>query len=223
MGYGGFYFRKVWLQKEHRAQLAKQPKTVKVESRDIRFTVSAAGDIGPADQVSVRPEVNGRIAELPVDIGDKVKSGDLLCRLDDADLQIERSSRLTEIEGAKLQLEKAERNFERAKKLFSDNLVSKEVFDDARTDFDLAKNNLERSDKALKLIEDRLSKTKIMAPFDCTVLTRPVSVGQALSGSGGFNSGTEVMTIANLNEMIILAHISQADVTHLAANQPVDV
>src|SRR6187402_2029885 len=64
-------------------------KSAVVEARDISFAVNAAGDIGPADQVSVRPEVNGRIAELPVDIGDKVKKGDLLCRLDDKDLQIE--------------------------------------------------------------------------------------------------------------------------------------
>src|SRR5687767_12719859 len=65
-------------------------KTAIVEARDISFAVSAAGDIGPADQVSVRPEVNGRIADLPVDIGDKVRKNDLLCRLDDKDLQIER-------------------------------------------------------------------------------------------------------------------------------------
>src|SRR5262249_12477956 len=48
-------------------------------------------------------------------------------------------------------------------------------------------------------------------------------VGQAVSGSGGFNSGTEVLTIANLNEMIIQAHVNQADVTRLKAGQEVDV
>ena len=221
--YGGFHFYKQWQTQQRRAELATQPKTADVQSRDIKFSVTAAGDIGPADQVSVRPEVNGRIAELPVDIGDSVKKGELLCRLDDADLQIERSSRLTEIEGAGLQVEKGRRNFERAKKLSADHLIAKEAYDDAQTEFDLAANNLDRADKALKLVEDRISKTKIMAPFDCTILTRPVSIGQAVSGSGGFNSGTEIMTIANLNDMIITAHISQSDVTHLRSNQPVDV
>src|SRR6187431_1224119 len=70
------------------ARLASRPTTAVVETRDIHFAVNAAGDIGPADQVSVRPEVNGKIAELPVDIGDKVRKNDLLCRLDDKDLQI---------------------------------------------------------------------------------------------------------------------------------------
>jgi HlyD family secretion protein len=185
--------------------------------------VSAAGDIGPADQVSVRPEVNGRIAELPVDIGDPVKSGKLLCRLDDKDLQIERTQRLAEIDGARLQVEKAGRLYRRSEGLFNNNLISSEQFEDAKTDFQLATNGLERAVHALHLVEDRLSKTKILAPFDCTVLTRPVSVGQAVSGSGGFNSGTEVMTIANLNEMIITAHINQADVIRLSTGQLVDV
>jgi RND family efflux transporter MFP subunit len=202
---------------------AARPTSAVVEVRDIHFAVSAAGDIGPADQVSVRPEVNGRIAELPVDIGDPVKSGKLLCRLDDKDLQIERTQRLAEIDGARLQVEKAGRLYRRSEGLFNNNLISSEQFEDAKTDFQLATNGLERAVHALHLVEDRLSKTKILAPFDCTVLTRPVSVGQAVSGSGGFNSGTEVMTIANLNEMIITAHINQADVIRLSTGQLVDV
>lgn len=221
---GGYY---AWKNHQARAVIAAAStvnlNSAKAELRDIQLCVNAAGDIGPAEQVSVRPEVNGRIATLSVDIGDQVKKGSPLFTLDDSDLQIERSSRLSEIEGAQLQLKKAERNFERAKKLFADKLVSLETYDDATTEYDLAKNALERSEKDLRLVEDRISKTKIAAPFDCTVLTRPVSVGQAVSGSGGFNSGTEVITIANLEDMIIMAHINQADVAHLAHGQHVDI
>jgi HlyD family secretion protein len=219
---GGYY---VWskVPRGDAEREVSRMKTAMCEARDIQFTVSAAGDIGPADQVSVRPEVNGRIAELPVDIGDKVPKDALLCRLDDKDLQIERSTRLAEIDGAKVQLTKAQRNFKRSKELFEDDLVAREAYDDARTEFELASNILARADAALRLLEDRLSKTKILAPFDCTVLTRPVSIGQAVSGSGGFNSGTEVMTIANLNDMIISAHINQTDVIRLQPGQEVEV
>src|SRR6478735_7329930 len=105
-GFGGFHFWKKWQEKNHATRVSKRPTTAKVESRDIRFTINAAGDIGPADQVSVRPEVNGKIALLPVDIGDEVKKGDLLFTLDDSDLQIQRASRMTDIEGAKLTVEK---------------------------------------------------------------------------------------------------------------------
>ncbi|MBM3840490.1 MAG: efflux RND transporter periplasmic adaptor subunit [Verrucomicrobia bacterium] len=203
--------------------LANRPTTAVVETRSIQFKVSAAGEIGPAEQVSVRPEINGRIKTLDVDLGDRVKKGDVLFTLDDSDLQIEKQSRETEIDGAKLQLEKAERNYQRAKELYEAELISKELYEDTKTEFELAKNSLERAQKNLNLLEDRLKKTRVEAPFDCTVLTRPVSVGQAVSGSGGFNSGTEVLTIADLNNMIVNAHVNQADVTRLSVGQEVGI
>jgi HlyD family secretion protein len=223
LGAGGYYF---WKHRPVRAsenQSSIRATTAIVEARDIRFEVSAAGDIGPADQVSVRPEINGKIEELPVDIGDKVKKSDLLCRLDDRDLQIERSQRLAEIDGAELQLEKAARNFERSKMLHAQTLISQEVFDDSRTDYRLATNSLDRAVQGLRLVEDKLRKTRITAPFDCTVLTRPVSLGQTVSGSAGFNSGTEIMTIANLNEMVVNAHVNQADVIRLTPGREVEI
>lgn len=220
---GGYFFWQRLEQKQNEAAQQSDLATAVVEARDIRFAVSAAGDIGPADQVSVRPEINGKIDELPVDIGDKVKKDDLLCRLDDKELVTERDTRLAEIDGARLQLEKAERSFKRNKQLFTDNLISEEIYEDSRTDYLLASNALERGQKALRTLDERLTKTKILAPFDCTVLTRPVSLGQTVSGAAGFNSGTEIMTIANLNEMIVNAHINQADVTRLKTGQQVEI
>jgi HlyD family secretion protein len=213
------------------------PTTAVVATRDINFAVTAAGDIGPLDAVSVRPEIGGLISKLTLDIGDKVRKGDVLFELDDKDLQTEKSSRKTEIAGArlavetqKLQLEKAKLNFDRVKGLFESKLVAQEVFDNARIDHDLTKNSLdiamnrlETAQTALQQVEDKLLKTVIRAPFDCTILTRPVSVGQAVSGSSGFNSGTEVFTVANLADMIITAHINQADVTRLKVGQEVTV
>src|SRR5262245_54237353 len=220
---GGFFGWQNWQKRQLEADTPKRATTAVVEARDIHFVVSAAGDIGPADQVSVRPEINGRIADLPVDLGDKIKKDDLLCRLDDKDLQTDRASRLIEIETANLQLEKSARNLARVQQLFADSLILREDFDDSKTEYEMATKAVNRPVKGLRLVEDQLSQTKILAPFDCTVLTRPVSVGQAVSGSAGFNSGTEIMTIANLNDMIISAHINQADVTRLTPNQEVTI
>ncbi len=212
-----------WRAEQSTQETPERPTTAPVETRDIRFSVNAAGEIGPAEQVSVRPEVNGRIAELGVDIGDVAKLGDLLFTLDDRDLQIEKESQEKEIERARLQLQQAERNYLRSRELFESKLISQELFEETRTEFDLSKNALERADKSLDLVNDRIRKTRILAPFDCTILTRPVSVGQAVSGSGGFNSGTEVLTIADLHHMVINAHINQADVTRLQVGQKVEV
>lgn len=227
LGGGGWFGWKHWQQEQVSrtavAAASARPVEAAVETRSIRFAVSAAGEIVPADQVSVRPEVNGKIEKLPVDVGDSVKMGELMFQLDDRDLRIQQGSQKNSIERSRLELEQAERNFRRAEELFKGHLVAQEVYDDSRTAFELAKNSLSNTQKALDLIEYQLLKTRVTAPFDCTVLTRPVSVGQAVSGSGGFNSGTEILTIANLNDLIINAHINQADVTRLHMNQDVEV
>ncbi len=223
IGVAAYYLRNNTHKSGPAAGSPSRPTTAEVIQTNISFAVNAAGEIGPAEQVSVRPEINGKIDKLPVDIGDQVKKGDLLFKLDDKELQQERESNLTAIERAKLELQKAERDFKRAEQLLAERLISQELFDDTKTTHELAKNSLERAQRELSILEERLTKTEVRAPFDCTVLTRPVSMGQAVSGSGGFNSGTEVLTIANLNEMVINAHVNQADVPRLKVKQTVEV
>ena len=224
LGFGGWT---VWQKKQTAASTVAaasgRPTTATLETRNIRFSVSAAGEITPSEQVSVRPEVNGKILLLPVDVGDVLKKDQLLFQLDDRDLQIEKQSQETAIDRSKLQLDQSERDYKRAQQLFDVRLLPQQDYEDTRTRFALAKNDIERAQKALDLVNDKLRKTRVTAPFDCTVLTRPVSNGQAVSGSGGFNSGTEVLTIANLNDLIINAHINQADVTRLRVEQEVEV
>lgn len=220
---GGYYGWKQWQKAKLASAAPALPTSALVELRDISFAVNAAGEISPAEQVSVRPEINGKIEVLPVDIGDIVKKGDLLFKLDDKELQQQRASNLTDIERAKLELQKAERDYKRAQELLAEKLISQELFDNTKTTFELARVALDRSQRDLAIIEERLTRTEVRAPFDCTVLTRPVSIGQAVSGSGGFNSGTEVLTIADLNSMIINAQVNQADVPRLKAEQAVEV
>ena len=224
LGFGGWT---VWQKKQTAASTVAaasgRPTTATLETRSIRFAVSAAGEITPSEQVSVRPEVNGKILLLPVDVGDALKKDQLLFQLDDRDLQIEKQSQETAIARSNLQLEQSERDYKRAQQLFDVKLLPQQDYEDTRTKHALAKNDIDRAQKALDLVQDKLRKTRVTAPFDCTVLTRPVSNGQAVSGSGGFNSGTEVLTIANLNDLIINAHINQADVTRLRVEQEVEV
>ena len=222
-GFAAFRWKNPATPAAAKTALAERKTTATVESRDIRFAVTAAGDIGPAEGVSVRPEINGRIATLPVDVGDKVPKDGVLFTLDDKDLQTERASRLIEIERTRLHLERTKNVFERSKQLYEGKLMTLEIHEAAKTEFDLAQNALDRAGKELSITDDRLTKTKIVAPFDCTVLTRSNSVGQAVSGSGGFNSGTEVLTIADLGDMVVNAHINASDITRLSIGQEVNV
>ena len=114
IGIGGYYGWKNWQKANAAATVPERPTTATVELRDINFSVNAAGEMAPAEQVSVRPEINGKVDILPVDLGDHLKKGDLLFKLDDKELQQQRASNVTDIEKAKLNLEKADRDHKRA-------------------------------------------------------------------------------------------------------------
>jgi HlyD family secretion protein len=220
---GGYYGWNRWRKASEAAAVPARATTATAELRDISFSVNAAGEIDPAEQVSVRPEINGKVDQLPVDLGDHIKKGALLFKLDDKELQQQRASSVTDIEKAKLNLDKAERDYKRAQQMLAEKLISQETYDDTKTAYDLAKNALESAQRALAILDEHLAYTQVRAPFDCTVLTRPVSIGQAVSGSDGFNGGTEVLTIADLNAMIINAQVNQADVPRLKVGETVQV
>src|SRR4030095_15607043 len=107
-GVGGFYGYRNWQRSQAASVESNRPTTAVAELRDISFAVNAAGEIAPAEQVSVRPEINGLVQVLKVDIGDRIKKDDLLFKLDDSELQQQRASNITDIEKARLGVEKAE-------------------------------------------------------------------------------------------------------------------
>lgn len=196
-------------------------QVTRAEKRDIDASIEVSGDVTPAFQLDVKPEVGGKLKALHVEPGDHVKEGTLLVEIDDRDLMTEKDSVLTEIEGAKLGMEKTERNYERAKDLFERKLVSREVFDNLFSESQISRNTLEKSQRRLQLVEDKLRKTKVLAPMDGTILTVPVIEGQVVIGAASVNNGTSLMTIANLSRLLVETHINQVDVARMASSQHV--
>ena len=81
LGAGGYYGWKAWQKQRTNAAAASRLTTAEAELRSINFAVNAAGEISPSEQVSVRPEINGKLEKLPVDVSDRVKKGDLVMLL----------------------------------------------------------------------------------------------------------------------------------------------
>jgi RND family efflux transporter MFP subunit len=195
------------------------PDTAPVKRRTINVVVEAIGEVQPANQVMVKSEVSGRIKTMNVITGQQVKRGAVLATLDDADLLTEKSAAETEIAGTQVRLDKAQRDYDRHRDLFREQLVSQEVFDNSKTALDTARNEFEKAQSRLRLVEDKLKKVQILAPFDGTVLNVLVSKGQVVSGATGVSQGTDLMAFADLNEMILRAHVNQVDAGKLQAEQ----
>jgi RND family efflux transporter MFP subunit len=196
---------------------------VTAEKRDIDSVIHVIGDVAPDSELDVRAEVGGKIKKLYVEPGDTVKAGDPLLEIDDRDLQTNRKSAQTEIEGAKLAVEKIERNYLRSKELFHSKLVSREIYDNISADYRLAQNTLAKSQAKLQAVEDKLFKTKVFAPGEGTVLEVNVIEGQVVTGAGSVNAGTSIMKIADMSQLLVNGLVNQIDVIHTKPGKQVTI
>ena len=204
----------------------------KVSRRDITETVVANGRIQPVTQVIISPEVAGEIIELPVVEGQLVKKGDLLLQIKPDNYKAGRNSAeashkfaLGSRSQAEAELERAQTEFKRNEELFKSKLISATVFMEFKTAYEIAKlrlaNSIHHADQARFALDraiDDLAKTTITSPIDGTVTKLKSQLGERVLGTS-FNMGTEMMTIANLEEMEARVDIGEIDVVLVQAGQ----
>jgi RND family efflux transporter MFP subunit len=205
------------------ARAETPPPSAKVVRASVKPVLPLAGQITPAFQVEVKPEIGGKVATIHVQAGQEVKKGEPLVTIDDTDLLNERAGVDAEIEGARLAVDRIRGNYQRAEKLFAGKLLSKEEFVNLEADWRIAENDLERSRRRRQLVDDRISKTRILAPFDGTILQIPIIQGQVVVGAASINSGTNLMTLADLSRLLINAHVNQLDAGKLSTGQRMSV
>lgn len=206
--------------------------TEKVARRNLTELVVANGKIQPVVQVVISPEVAGEITALPVKEGERVKKGDLLVQIKPDNYQASRNSAEAVYKSAigsktlaQAELERAEAEFKRNEELFRNKLVSDSIWLDFKTAYDVAKlrftNAVHQVDQAkygLDKATDDLSKTTIVAPMDGTITRLRSQLGERVLGTS-FNMGTEIMTIANLDDMEARVDIGEIDVVLIQPGQ----
>lgn len=204
----------------------------KVVRRDLTEIVMANGRIQPVTQVMISPEVAGEIIELPVKEGRPVKKGDLLVQIKPENYAASRNSAeanhrfaLGGRSQAEAEYKKAESDFRRNEELAKSKLVSPSVLMEFRTTYEVAKLRLENSINqvdqarfALDKAADDLAKTTITSPIDGTVTKLKSQLGERVLGTS-FNMGTEIMTIAQLDEMEARVDVGEIDVVLIETGQ----
>jgi HlyD family secretion protein len=207
-------------------------QTEKVARRNLTEIVVANGKIQPVVQVSISPEVSGEIIELPVKEGQKVKKGDLLVKIkpdfyiaNRNQAQASYKSSLASKATAEATLRKAEAEFKRNLDLFHNKLVSGSTFDEAQAAYDVAQAQLTGADHQVEMAraslasaEEELAKTTIFSPLNGTVSKLNSELGERVLGTIQ-NVGTDIMTIADLNEMEARVDIGEMDVVLIAQGQ----
>ncbi|MBX3733322.1 MAG: efflux RND transporter periplasmic adaptor subunit [Verrucomicrobiae bacterium] len=219
-----------WYLKKRSAVLTVQTEPVK--RRDLTEIVTATGRIQPVLQVKISPEVAGEIIELPVKEGQAVKKGDLLVRIRPEFYEAARKSaeagfRSSESDLATTQAELAQAEIElkRAQELFERKIVGAAEFDAARTARDVraaqsaaAGHRIENARAALRRAEEDLMKCTIYSPIDGTISRLNSEAGERVVGTG-MMAGTEIMTVADLDEMEARVEVGEVDVPLVATGQ----
>ena len=207
-------------------------QTEKVARRTITELVVANGKIQPVLQVKISAEVSGEIIELPIKEGQKVNKGDLLVKikpefyvaaLNQADASYKAS--LAGKATAEANLRKAAAEFKRYQEMFAQKLVSPSGFDEAQAanevaaaQLDNSVHQVEMSKASVDSARDSLDKTTIVAPLAGTISKLNSRLGERVLGAIQ-NLGTEIMTIADLNEMETRVDIGENDVVLLSPGQ----
>ena len=182
-----------------------------------------SGQVQAASSQDVKSEVGGKVKQLAVVVGQKVKKGDLLAVIDDTDLQTQKVSATTAVEGAEIEVDKDQGNYDRAKALYDEKLISKEVYANLEADLLISKNSRAKAQSQLQQVNDNLNKTRIVAPHDGTVLTIAITEGLVVTAAASVNAGTTLMTFADLSQLLIETNVNQMDVGKLTLNQEVFV
>jgi HlyD family secretion protein len=207
-------------------------QTEKVVRRNLTEIVMANGRIQPVLQVKISAEVSGEIIALPVKEGQNVKQGDLLVKIkpDIYIAAVNQAKALYEsAQAGKAQavanLERAEADYVRNKNLFDHMLLSEADFIGFKAAYEIAKAQLESSlhqvenaKAQVASAQDSLDKTIITSPLTATVSKLSLQLGERVAGNT-MMAGTEIMTIADLNEMETRVDIGENDVVRIVPGQ----
>ncbi|NTV45114.1 MAG: efflux RND transporter periplasmic adaptor subunit [Chlorobiales bacterium] len=221
---------------EHLNKQTKNIEQRKAIQKNITQIVSATGKIQPETEVKLSPDVSGQIIVLPVSEGQQVKKGELLFKIDPQILRsqvVQQQAALSSAKAsnmqAKAQMLKADLELNRAKELYTKQLISESDFVTAKTNAEVAKasyeaslHEIERVQSLLKQNRDQLSKTTIYAPMSGIVTVLNNKIGERVVGTSQF-AGTEVLRIADLSTMEILVEVNENDIVNVKVGDTAQV
>jgi HlyD family secretion protein len=211
-------------------------KTAKAEVADVQVRVTEVGSVEPDVKVDVKSALSGKVVELLVREGDRVKRGQVLARVEP---DVNQARDLAQVKNAvsetEIALSEAKATYERNKDLLAQGLLSAQAGLESETRYRQAKAGRDAAMDKYRIVEESgvpiavasagtMQRLNVTSPMDGVVIRRPVELGDTvMSGVSSFNAGTVLMTVADVNTMIIQAGINEVDIGKVHLEQPVKV
>ncbi len=199
----------------------QQYETIIVKRRSLKSTVLATGIIEPkvGAEVRIGSRVSGIVKKLNVNVGDKVKKGDLLAYLDKSELLALYNQTKADFENIETTLKYSKIEKERQEVLLEKNFTSRQSYDLTVKNYEIAKSQVAQVSAALEYSKIQLEYTKIIAPIDGVVASVATQEGETVAAM--FTAPT-FLTIIDLNRLEVKAYVDETDISKVSEGQKAD-
>lgn len=200
-------------------------------------TLLASGNLTYVEQIQLRPEVSGRVAQVLVEEGERVRAGQLLLALDQVPFVAELSSAQAGVRSAQLAVERlraADANLrerlERRQQLLERQLVSRDDYAQLRSEqaasalqVGEARQTLAQQQATLDQASEQLRRSQFRAPIAGQVVSVDVKAGETVIAGTTNIVGSDLMTLADTRALLAELRVDEADVGRIRIGQPVRV
>ncbi len=221
--------------------------TESIKARDLEAIVSASGKIQPKRLVQISADTPGRVVNLAVNEGDRIKVGQFLLQIDPKSLRTRVDSGAASlqaaqgsldqmrqsVETARVQLQQAQQTLARQQELWTQQLTTRDALDRAVNDVKSAESALQERDKtataqASRINQERaglesarydLSKQRIESPIDGIVTRRNIQEGETAVVGTMNNAGTVLLTLADMGVIQAEVEVDETNVPNVQLGQ----
>ena len=184
---------------------------------NVELTISFTGVLEPEMSVNVVHKTGGKVAEVRVKDGSLVRAGDVLIRLDAAEISAQVAQAEAALQMAQVQFETAAQALEDTRALYEEEIVSRQQFEQAETQYKVAEAQLAQAEAALQLARTYLDDTVITAPIGGTISGLSVNPGEIIA------PGVPVAIINKMDTMEVSVQLTEKDVGRIAVGQEVGI
>ena len=207
-----------------------QYQELEAETGTIVKSTVLTGKIQPRDEVNIKPQISGIVAELYKEAGQSVKQGEIIAKLKVIPDMNSLSSAQSRVRLAEVNSKQAKTDYEREKALYDKNLVSADEYEKSHQQLLQAQEELSSAKEALEIIRDGVSSsnasgssTLVRSTISGLILDVPVKVGNSVTMSNTFNDGTTIATVANMDDLIFDGNIDETEVGRISVGLPVAI
>ncbi len=188
---------------------------VTAESRELARSVPLTGTLKPFAEAVVKAKIAGELQNLAVREGETVRKGQALGRIDPTEAEARVAERQADLEGARSQLQLAQKNHATQKALLDRGFISKNAFDSTESSLEVARARVKAADAALAVTRKALQDTVLAAPIDGIVAQHHAEPGERLPVDA------RVLTLANLSRLEMAAPVPAAEIAAVRVGQEV--